>query len=70
MAVWSKVNGVIEKHDGQKPMFSAAARISFACAGGATVEQCAIYRRDPAKNPDEPNVLPEKLEKARRKGQR
>lgn len=71
MAVWSKVQGEIEKHDGQKPMMAAAIRVNFAVnLSKVPVEECGIYRRDPEKYPDEPDILPAKLEKARKRATR
>ena len=67
-AWWSKVGDVIERHDGLRPKFAAAIRVNFAVnGGGAKVEDCGLYRRDPAKHPDEPNVLPGEIAKAQRK---
>lgn len=73
--VWSIVRGEVEKHDGRQPMLAAAIRINFAVnVGSASVGDCGIYRRDPRKHEDEPNILPAKIEKARkaaaRKGRR
>ena len=72
MAVWSKVDNVVEKHSAPQPMLAAAIRCNFAVnAGGIPLDRCGIYRRDPAKFPDEPNILPEQIAKAaRRKGRR
>jgi hypothetical protein len=68
MAVWSMVDGVVKKHADSKPMLAASARIMFATLYGKVASaKCGIYRRDPAKNPDEPNVLPELVAKANRK---
>lgn len=67
-AVWSKVGDKIERHDGRSPMFAAAVRVDVAVTmGGADVDSCGIYRHDPAKHPDAPNILPAKLAKARAK---
>jgi hypothetical protein len=69
-AVWSKVGDEIEKHSHRNPMLSAAIRIQFAVSFGADVKSCGIYRRDPAKHPDERNILPAQIEKAARRKKR
>lgn len=70
-AWWSRVGDVVEKHNRRSPKFAAATRVSFAVGmGGARVADCGIYRRDPEKHPDEPNVLPEMMEKARKRSGR
>ena len=66
MAVWSMVDGVLKKHAERKPMLSAGIRVSVAVTCGVPIKNCAVYRRDPAKNPDEPNILPELAAKAER----
>lgn len=66
-AWWSKVDGIIEKHDGRKPKLEALIRINFAVnVGTAKVENAGLYRRDPVKNPEEPNILPDEMAKALR----
>jgi len=62
MAWWTKANGgVFERHDTQ---MSAAIRLNFAhTMGGEPVSELGLYRRDPSKYPDEPNVLSETLAK-------
>jgi hypothetical protein len=66
-SVWSKVGDKIEKHAGPRPMLQAAIRVNFAVnMGGADASTCGIYKRDPAKHPGEPDVLPAQLEKARK----
>lgn len=68
MAVWSKVGTEIEKHDGRKPMLAAAIRVGFAVSmSGAKPATCGIYKRDPVKHPDEPDVLPALVAKAQKK---
>lgn len=69
MPYWSKVaDDPIEKHD---DLLSAGIRIRFAVKmGGIPVEQCAIYKRDPAKHPDEPDILPAQIRKAGRRAWR
>lgn len=67
-AVWSKVGDKIKRHDGRRPMFAAAVRVNIAIImKGVDADSCGIYRRDPAKNPGESNILPAKLAKARAK---
>lgn len=67
-AVWTKVRGwETEKHNGPSPMLSAMIRIRFATSmDSIAVGDCGIYRRDPEKHSDAPNLLPDMVEKARR----
>lgn len=66
-AWWTKVGDEIKKHDGRRPKFCAAIHLNFAVnLSGATLESCGLYKRDPAKHPDEPNMFPAMVEKARR----
>jgi hypothetical protein len=68
MAWWTKVRGVIEKHGGTKPKLAAAIRLNFAVSmGGAQASDCALYKQDPAKHPDTPDLFPAELEKARKR---
>lgn len=65
MAWWTRVNGTVKKHD-QK--FGAMVRINVTVGyGEAMAEECGLYRRDPEKHADEPNLLPGEIEKAQRK---
>lgn len=70
MAVWSVVDGVVEKHSDRCPMLSAGIRIRFAVKDGVPVEDCAIYRKDPEKHPDTENILPKLAAKADRTAKR
>lgn len=68
MAWWTRVGDKIEKHDGRKPKLDAAITLRFATSmDGVKIEDCGLYKRDPVKHPDEPNLLPEMAEKERTK---
>lgn len=66
MSAWySRVGDKIERHDGRRPKFAAVIRCTITVSMGvAKAEDCGIYRRDPAKYPDEPDVFAAMLEKA------
>ena len=62
---YSKVKGEIEGH---KQKLWAIFRCNFSVSMKmATVEECAIYKRDPRKHADEPDLLPALIEEARRR---
>lgn len=64
MAWWTKVDGKVEKHDGQRPRLSALIRINFARnLSNVPLDKMGLYKKDPEKNPDAENVLPAMLEK-------
>lgn len=66
-AWWSKVQGNTEKHDGPSPQMQGAIRIRFAVTmGGIPAEECGLFRRDPDKYPDEPDMLPGLVARANR----
>jgi hypothetical protein len=56
--------GVIESHN-QK--LWAISRCNFAAGGGESVASLGVYRRDPRKHDDEPNLLPTLIAKAEAK---
>ncbi len=58
-AWWSKVGDEVKKHDGPRPLTAAMARLNaHVSMKGVSLDACALYRRDPMKNPTEPNALP------------
>lgn len=68
MAFWSKVAGKIEKHDGRQPKLWAIFRINVAHnVESIPLTSCALYKKDPERYPDTPDILPEELEKVRQK---
>lgn len=70
-AWWTKVDGKVERHDGRKPKLGAAITLNFAInMGGVPTALCGLYRRDPTKYPDEPNLLPAEITKARKRAGR
>lgn len=61
----------VEKHaGGEDPKLSAGITLLFAkTMEGVPIEQMGLYKRDPTKYPNEPNLLPEmqrKFEQRRR----
>ncbi len=66
MAWWTKANGgKVEEH---KTKLDAEVRLNFAKnAGGEPLESLGLYKRNPEKYPDEPNLLPAMIEKHRTK---
>ncbi len=62
MAWWTKVDGVLKKHDGPKPKLRAVVEISFANAAGK--RDLHLYRQDPEKHPDAEDQLPGLMAKA------
>lgn len=68
MAWWSRVKDKIEKHDGRQPKMWALFRINVArTVENIPIEECAIYRRDPAKQTDPVNELPALIEQERQR---
>lgn len=67
-AWWTKIKGVVKRHDGRKPKLGAVIAATFAKAAGTPIEELGLYRKDPAKYPDAVNELPDMLEKAARRG--
>lgn len=66
MAWFSKAfDGKIERHQ-QKVWAIVRCNIARGAAGEAP-ENLGVYRRDPSKYPDEPNLLPGLIEEAQRK---
>mgnify|MGYP000060535283 FL=1 len=62
---YSKVKSEVEVH---KQKLWAIFRCNFAVsAKSATIEECALYKRDPRKYADEPDLLPAIIEEARRR---
>lgn len=67
-AWWTKTPEGVQKHDGRRPKFAALIRLNFArTMSGHPLESLGLYRRDPEKNPAEPNVFTAMLEKAEAK---
>lgn len=57
-AWWSVVDGVIEKHNGRSPKWSALVRLDFARAfRRVPFEKMALHRQDPETHPGTENVL-------------
>ncbi len=73
MAWWTRVereDGKVEetRHDGKQPKMSAAIALNFARnVGGVPLEKLGLYKRDPSRFPDEPNLLPEMMRKLQEK---
>ena len=65
MPWFSKVGDEVKEHD-QKLWAIFACKVAVSM-GTSKVEDCAIYKRNPAKYPDEPNLLPAMIEKERQK---
>lgn len=68
MAWWTKVvdgsSPGVKKH---KTKLEAGIELRFAIRmGGSTPELCGLYKRDPKKYPDEPNLLQKTVERANR----
>lgn len=63
---WTKIRGVVKKHDGRKPKLGAVIALTFAKATGVPQAELGLYRKDPEKFPDTTNELPAMLEKARK----
>ncbi len=72
-AWWTKIereNGNVEikKHDDRKPKLGAMITLNFARnIGEVPLEKLGLYKRDPEKYPDEPNVLAQMIEKEQTK---
>lgn len=67
-AWWSRTSKGVEKHAGRQPKLSALIRLNFARnMGDDPLDALGLYRRDPAKHPDEPNVFAEIVQKAEAK---
>ena len=65
MAWFSKAfGGKIESH---KQKLWAVSRCNFAASDGQAVADLGVYKRDPSKHPDEPNLLPDMIAKAQRR---
>jgi len=65
MAKWySMIRGDVNEHNGKLWAISAC---NIHGAGGVPVSEMGVYRRDPRKHPDEPNILPVEIEKTREK---
>jgi len=69
MAWWTKIVGGpldgVKKH-GTK--LEAVIEINFGRLDGKVVlKECGLYKRDPRKYPDEPNLLPTALERAKKR---
>lgn len=58
---WTKINGKVEEH---RVKIAALMTISGMTWGDAKVEECGLYKRNPSKYPEEPNLLPKELAKA------
>ena len=59
MSWWTRRGAKIEKHSTK---MKAAITVNFAHAmGGVALSDLGLYRRDPARYPDEPDVLPAEL---------
>lgn len=56
--------GKVEEH---KQKIWAISRCNFAASDHEPVEALGVYRRDPRKHTDEPNLLPGLIEKVRAK---
>ena len=65
MPWFSKVGDAVVEHK-QKLWAIFACKVAVSM-NTAKIEDCAIYKRDPAKYPDEPNLLPAMVEKERQK---
>lgn len=62
MAWWTKIGGTLKKHDTK---LAAGIALNFAVnVGGKRLQDCGLYRRDPSKYLDEPNLLPGEMAKA------
>lgn len=62
MAWFSKAfGGEVKRHE--KKLW-AISECNFAAHGGASVTDLGVYKRDPSKYPDEPNLLPALIAKA------
>ncbi len=68
MAWWTKVDaGELAGVKLHKTLLQAGITVRFAVmGGGATAEQCGIYKKDPRKHPDAENHLPRLAAKANR----
>lgn len=70
MAFWTKVGDLLQKHDGIQPKMWALFRINVAVNGtspGIPISDCSMYRRDPSKYPNEPDILAAEMEAFRQK---
>lgn len=68
MAWWTKIRGEVKKHDGRSPKMAAAIELNFAHhVSDVPHSEMGLYKRDPSKYPDEPNMLPAEMEKVRKR---
>lgn len=65
-AWWTKIQGVVKKHDGPRPKLQALAALSIHRWSSVPFSELGRYRKDPEKFPDTPDELPAMLEKAQK----
>lgn len=69
MTWWTKIRTKVEKWDGPKPKMRAAIALNFARnMSGVPLEELHLYRQDPEKHPDTPDVLPVEMDRIERRG--
>lgn len=63
MSWWTKIQGVVKKHDGR---LEATTALSAARWQGVPFSDLGLYKKDPTQFPDTRDELPAMLEKARK----